>query len=287
MDTTNLRGKTAVVTGAGSGIGRATALLLAQRGANLCICDINEVGLKEVEQLAQALGSQVLARRVDVAKRDEMKQFADAVHAQVPAVDILMNNAGVGLGGGFLDSSLEDWDWIVGINLYGVIYGCHFFIPPMVARGQGGHVVNVSSAAGYVASEALTAYSTTKFAVLGLSEALRAELDRQHIGVTAVCPGLINTPITQTSRLRGPSMNEEARKQMIAIYQRRNYTPERVAENILKAIQRNRAVAPISPEAWLMYALKRLSPGLVAWINRTVAERGRRQMQQATQQVRQ
>lgn len=281
MDTTNLEGKTAVITGAGSGIGKATALLMAQRGADVCICDLNEQGLAETEQLARALGSSVLSRRVDVAKREEMRQFADAVHERVAAVDIVVNNAGVGLGGGFLDTQLEDWDWIVGINLYGVIYGCHFFIPPMVKRGLGGHVVNVSSAAGYVATEALAAYSTTKFAVLGLSEALRDELTRHHIGVTVVCPGLINTPITQTSRLRGATMTEEARKQMVAVYQRRNYSPERVAENILKAIRRNRSVAPISPEAWLMYALKRLSPGLVGWINRTVGDRARRQAQQA------
>jgi NAD(P)-dependent dehydrogenase (short-subunit alcohol dehydrogenase family) len=281
MDTANLTGRTAVVTGAGSGIGRATALLMARRGADLCICDVNEVGMKEVEHEAQALGRSVLARRVDVASRDEMKQFADAVHAQVPAVDILVNNAGVGLGGGFLASSLEDWDWIVGINLYGVVYGCHYFIPPMVARAQGGHVVNISSAAGYVATEALAAYSTTKFAVLGLSEALRAELERHRIGVTAVCPGLINTAITQSSRLRGPNMTEEARQEMVALYQRRNYTPERVAENILKAIQRNRAVAPVSPEAWALYILKRLSPSLMAWIVRSFGEQARRRGQQA------
>lgn len=280
MDTTSLSGKTALITGAGSGIGRATALLMAQRGADLCICDVNEKGLGETAELAQALGSKVLAQRVDVADREQMRAFADAVHAQVPAVDILMNNAGVGLGAGFLDTTLEDWDWIVGINLFGVIYGCHFFVPEMVKRGRGGHVVNVSSAAGYVATEPLSAYTTTKFAVLGHSEALRNELARHHIGVTAVCPGLINTAITQTSRLRGATATPAARQQMIAIYQRRNYTPERVAENILKAIQRNRAVAPISPEAWLMYFLKRVSPGLVAWINRAMGERARQQAQQ-------
>lgn len=281
MDTSNLKGKTAVVTGAASGIGRATALLLAQRGANVCICDVNEQGLAETERLARALGSSVLARRVDVAKRDEMAEFAAAVHAIVPAADIVVNNAGVGLGASFVDTPLEDWDWIIGINLYGVIYGCHFFVPPMIRRGLGGHVVNVSSAAGYMATEALCAYSTTKFGVFGLSEALNDELSRHRIGVTAVCPGLINTPITKTSRLRGEAMNETARERMVALYERRNYSAERVAENILKAIHRDRAVAPISPEAWLMYIMKRLSPALVHWINRTVGERARRDMQKA------
>ena len=285
MNTSNLRGKTAVITGAASGIGRATALLLAQRGANICICDVNQQGLEDTERLAQALGSTVLSQRVDVSKREEVKQFADMVHARVPAVDILVNNAGVGLGAGFLDTELEDWDWIIGINLYGVIYGCHYFVPAMVKRGFGGHVVNVSSAAGYVAVEALSAYSTTKFGVFGLSESMRGELARHHIGVTAVCPGLINTPITQTSRLRGPTMNEATRQRMVEVYQRRNYSAERVAENILKAIDRNRAVAPISPEAWLMYILKRMSPGLVGWINRTTEARERRRAEQATPSV--
>jgi NAD(P)-dependent dehydrogenase (short-subunit alcohol dehydrogenase family) len=190
-----------------------------------------------------------------------------------------MNNAGVGLGAGFLHTSLDDWRWIIGINLSGVIHGCHFFLPAMVRRRRGGHVVNVASAAGYVATEALAAYSTTKFAVVGLSEALREELGPHGIGVTAVCPGLINTPITQTSPLRGPEATPEARAYMIEVYRRRNYPAERVAENVLKAVQRNRAVAPISPEAWVMYLLKRLAPGLVARVNRAMSARTRREIE--------
>jgi NAD(P)-dependent dehydrogenase (short-subunit alcohol dehydrogenase family) len=278
MDVRSLDGKTALVTGAGSGIGRATALALARRGANLVICDLNEAGLGETAEVARRLGRDVLARRVDVASADEMRAFADAVHAQVEGVDILMNNAGVGLGGGTLHTTLEDWRWIIGVNLWGVVHGCHFFVPAMVRRRRGGHVVNVASAAGYVATEALAAYSTTKFAVVGLSEALRDELLPHGIGVTAVCPGLINTPITQTSPLRGPEATPEARAYMVDVYRRRNYPPERVAENVLKAIQRNRAVAPISPEAWGMYVLKRLVPGLVARLNRAMVARTRREI---------
>jgi NAD(P)-dependent dehydrogenase (short-subunit alcohol dehydrogenase family) len=281
MDVQNLSGKIALVTGAASGIGKQTTLAFARRGANVAICDANEEGLKQTESECRALGRDVIARRVDVAKRDEMSDFAELVHGQVGAVDVLMNNAGVGLGSGFLSTSLEDWDWIVGINFWGVVYGCHFFIPPMVARGKGGHVVNVSSTAGFVATEALAAYSTTKFAVFGLSEALRDELWPHRIGVTTVCPGLINTPITQTSRLRGPQGTAEARQRIVQLYERRNYGPERVAQNILRAIQRNRAVAPVAPEAWAMYFLKRLAPGLVARFNRMVADRMRRELEGA------
>jgi len=279
MDVTNLSGKTVLVTGAASGIGKETALAFAHRGAALVICDLNEAGLGETAALVRSMGRDVITRRVDVANRDDVREFAAAVHAQVDAVDILMNNAGVGLGAGFLDTSLEDWEWIVGINLKGVIHGCHFFLPPMVARGHGGHVINVASAAAFIATEALAAYSTTKYGVFGLSEALRDELQRHRIGVTAVCPGIINTAITASSPLRGANDTPEMRQRMIAIYQRRNYGPERVARNILKAVQRNRAVAPISPEAWAMYYLKRWAPGLVARLNHNSAERLRRQVE--------
>ena len=203
MDTSNLSGRMVLVTGAGSGIGRETALLSAQRGADIAICDVNEAGLAEVETAARAMGRGVLARRVDVADRDQMRDFAAAVHGEAAAVDLLVNNAGVGLAARFLDTELEDWDWIVAINVMGVVHGCHFFVPKMVERGTGGHVANVSSMAGFHASPALVAYSATKFAVLGLSEALREELRPHGVGVTAICPGIINTPITRNARARG------------------------------------------------------------------------------------
>jgi NAD(P)-dependent dehydrogenase (short-subunit alcohol dehydrogenase family) len=272
VNVSSLHGKTALVTGAGSGIGRATALALARRGARLALCDVNEAGLAETEAQARASGCEVLAQRVDVSKREEVRAFSDAVHRSVDAVDLLMNNAGVGLGAKFLDSTLEDWDWIVGVNLMGVVYGCHFFLPPMVKRGSGGHVVNVSSAAGFFATPQLAAYSTTKFGVLGLTEALREELAPHGIGVTAVCPGLINTPITRSSVLRGAEATPEARERIIKIYERRNYGPERVAENILRAVQRNRTVAPITPEAWAMYFIKRISPRFAWFVARKLGE---------------
>jgi len=278
VEVENLNGKTAFVTGAASGIGRATATNLARRGADLAICDVDQANLERTAEELRALGRTVLASRVDVANAEDVRRFADEVHARVEAVDILVNNAGVGLGGGLLDTSLEDWDWIIGINLKGVVHGCHFFVPKMVARARGGHVVNVASAAGYVASEALAAYSTTKFAVVGLSEALRDELSPHRIGVTAICPGIINTPITSSARLRGKSAQPGAREQMIEFYRRRNYGPERVAEKIVKAIGRNAAVAPVSPEAWIMYLLKRLSPGIIYRLNRRFAARFDREL---------
>jgi NAD(P)-dependent dehydrogenase (short-subunit alcohol dehydrogenase family) len=276
MDTSNLHGKTVLVTGAGSGIGRETALLAARRGADLAICDVNADGLAETEAQARAAGRDVIARRVDVSDREQMRQFAGAVHDAVEAVDLLVNNAGVGLGAGLLETELEDWDWIVSINVMGVVHGCHFFIPPMVQRGRGGHVANVSSAAGFYATPSLVAYTATKFAVLGLSQALREEVSRHRIGVTAICPGVINTPITQNSRLRGEAAAPGRREQVVAAYRRRGYGPDRVAKHILRAVERNRSVAPISPEAWFAYAMTRVSPRLAGWTARRIDAAARR-----------
>ena len=275
MDVSTLEGKAVLVTGAASGIGKATALACARRGARLLICDLDENGLAATAEEIRALGRQVTTRQVDVADADAMRDFAAAVHGEVEAVDLLVNNAGVAIGGGSLYTSLPDWNWIVSINLMGVVHGCHYFLPPMVARGRGGHVANVASAAGYVGSAALVAYSTTKFAVVGFSESLRDELTPHRIGVTAICPGLINTPITRSARMLGPDASPEVRQRMIEFYERRNYGPERVAAGILRAVQRNRAVAPISPEAWVLYYLKRLLPGPLMYVQRVLFDRMR------------
>jgi NAD(P)-dependent dehydrogenase (short-subunit alcohol dehydrogenase family) len=280
MDIHNLSGRWSMVTGAASGIGRATALALAQRGSALALCDLDEAGLKDTEAQVRALGCDTLCQRVDVADAAAMASFADAVHARVEAVDLLVNNAGVAIAGRFADTSLEDWRWIVDINLMGVVHGCHAFVPNMVQRGRGGHVVNVASAAGYLAAQTLTAYSTTKFAVVGLSEALRDELAADGIGVTTVCPGIIDTPITRAARMRGPLDRPEVRALMTERYRRRGYTPERVARGILRAVQRGRAVAPISPEAWAMYWMKRFAPRLTSWVVGRGSRAGMRELAQ-------
>lgn len=254
-------GKVALVTGAGSGIGKETALALAAEGAHLVVCDVDDAGLATTER---ALGAAcLLARHVDVADRAAMAAFADAVHARVPALDVLVNNAGVGLQGGLLDTPLEDWDWILGINLGGVIHGCHFFAPPMARRGSG-HVVNVSSALGFFATGGTAGYATSKFAVLGLSESLRAELRPHGVGVSTICPGIVNTQIVRTGRYRGAPDEAAARATVGRAYERRGYGPERVAAVIVDAIVRDRGVVPVTPEAWALWLLARAAPSLGA-----------------------
>jgi NAD(P)-dependent dehydrogenase (short-subunit alcohol dehydrogenase family) len=253
-----LRGKVALVTGAGSGIGRATALALADEGCKLVVCDVAEGPLQAVAAELSAKGALLLQARVDVSKRAEMEAFAAQVHALAPAVDVLVNNAGVGLSGGLLDTTLEDWEWILSINLWGVIHGLHFFVPKMVAHGAG-HVVNVSSGLGLVAAPEVLGYCTTKFAVTGLSESLRAELAPKGIGVSTICPGFIRTGIFRATRARGAA--GEAKVDKVAkLVEQRGATPEKVASAIIDAVQGDKGVVPVALEAWVSWWLKRYVP---------------------------
>jgi short-subunit dehydrogenase len=260
MKTRTMNGKLVLVTGAASGIGRETALLCASRGADLAICDLDETRLATTATVARKSGADVMTQRVDVSDEASVQRFADAVHARHDAVDLLVNNAGIGLVAGLLDTTTDDWNQIIAVNVMGVVHGCRSFVPQMVACGRG-HVVNVASAAGFMANPALLAYSATKFAVFGFSEALRGELRPHGIGVTAICPGVINTAIATSSPIRGE--NAAARRtKMAGLYERRGYGPERVAVRILSSVEHDRAVAPVAPEAHAMYALTRACPPL-------------------------
>jgi NAD(P)-dependent dehydrogenase (short-subunit alcohol dehydrogenase family) len=260
-NTGEFAGKLVVISGAASGIGRATALLFARASAKLCVCDVASEALPALEaELLAAGASMAQAFAVDVASREQMAKFRDAVlHHGAP--DVLINNAGVGLAGGFLATTLEDWDWIVSINLWGVVHGCHYFAPLMAERGAG-QIINIASAAGFYNSEAMTAYGTTKYAVVGLSEALRAELGPRGVGVSVICPGFVATPIVSSMRLRGPEYPESERARIQRFYQRRNYAPERVAQAVLRAARHNPALLPVTAEAWALYLLKRAAPNL-------------------------
>lgn len=250
----NFADKTVVVTGAGSGIGRATALAFAAQGARIAACDVDQARL---DALGRELGDRaLLVRKVDVADRAQVRSFADAVHAQVPAADVIVNNAGVAVGGNFLEVSLDDVDWLLGINLHGVIYGCHCFAPRMVER-RSGHIINLSSILGIFPAPNVTAYVASKFAVLGFSQSLRTELRPHGVGVTAICPGMIDTAIVSDGRMSGEAQD---RKSRVIDQFKKGIPPARVAEVILDAVRTNPVLRTVGRDAWVVHQLTKLAP---------------------------
>ncbi|MFF4286048.1 SDR family oxidoreductase [Streptomyces sp. NPDC001633] len=256
-------GQLVLVTGAASGIGRATAFAFAEAGARIVAVDRDADGAARTAELARLIGApQAWPEVVDVADEAAMEKLADKVDAEYGPVDVLVNNAGIGLSGSFLQTTTDDWKKVLDVNLWGVIHGCRIFGKRMADRGQGGHIVNTASAAAFQPSKVLPAYSTSKAAVLMLSECLRAELAGQGIGVSAICPGLVNTSITSSARFAGVSAEEEKRRQARAarMYGLRNYPPEKVADAVLRAVVRNQAVVPVTPEARGAHLLSRFAP---------------------------
>ncbi|NED19536.1 SDR family NAD(P)-dependent oxidoreductase, partial [Streptomyces sp. SID9913] len=248
-----------------------TALAFAAAGARVIAADRDTESARRTAEEARRGGAQrAWAETVDVSDERGMEKFAERVGAEYGVVDVLVNNAGVGLGGPFLDTTAEDWKRVLDVNLWGVIHGCRLFGRQMAERGQGGHIVNVASAAAFLPSRSLPAYSTSKAAVLMLSACLRAELADRDIGVTAICPGLVNTPITSTARFAGVAEEEEQRlrKRAARLYGLRNYPPEKVAGAILRAVVDDEAVVPVTPEARGGYALSRWMPGALRRIAR-------------------
>lgn len=270
LKTKDLTGRVVVVTGAGSGIGRELAVHAGRRGATLSLCDRDEAGLEQTLDLVRASGAKAEGQVVDVSDAEQMAVFGKTTVEQFGVPDLLINNAGIAVIGGILDTTLADWGRLLGVNVMGVVHGINAFVPAMAERG-GGHVVNVASAAGLLANPQLGGYSASKHAVVGLSEALRIELAPHRVGVTAVCPGIIDTAITRNSTYRGG--DAAARRAKTAkTYARRGYTPARAAANILKAVDRNRAVAPIAPEAHVMYVLSRIAPPLARRLSAVMAK---------------
>jgi len=256
-------GQLVLVTGAGSGIGRATAFAFAEAGARVIAVDRDAESATRTAELARLVGArEAWAETVDVSDEKAMEELAGRVGELYGVVDVLVNNAGVGISGSFFDTTTEDWRRVLDVNLWGVIHGCRLFGRAMVERGQGGHIVNIASAAAYQPSRALPAYGTSKAAVLMLSESLRAELAGKGIGVSAICPGLVNTGITSTATFVGVDAREQERRRerSARMYGRRNYPPEKVAEAVVRAVIRNDAVVPVTPEAKGARLLSRLSP---------------------------
>jgi NAD(P)-dependent dehydrogenase (short-subunit alcohol dehydrogenase family) len=247
----NLKGKTAVVTGGASGIGRALCLALAGEGAHVVVADIDEAGMAETAAGVKKAGTKALTVKTDVTKLDSVRALAERAWAEMGGVHIVCNNAGVAVHGSLESATHRDWEWVLAVNLWGVIHGVEAFVPRMIAQKQPGHVVNTASMAGLIASQGLGVYNTSKYAVVGLSETLHKDLRPHDIGVSILCPMGVSTNIRTSERNRprdlqnpkGPEDNDWF--QLIGRY----LEPEDVAGRVLRAVKANRLYVITHEEA--------------------------------------
>lgn len=270
-----LGGKVAVVTGAGSGIGRATAQLFAREGARLHLADIDAGSVEALRDELERGGASATAHTVDTSDPAAVDALAERVFQADGRVDVLHNNAGIGHAGDLEATTFEDWQRVIGVNLLGVAFGMQAFVPRMLRQGAGASVVNTASVAGLFGVPQMAPYCASKWGVVGMSEALDNELRGRGIRVSAVCPGIVNTPITRTSILRGEAADR--RENAIAMYERRGASPEQVAQTVLEAVRKPHLVHTV-PAAQIVpfWLLKRLSPRFVALLVRLLTRLSRR-----------
>lgn len=236
----DLRGKTSVVTGGASGIGRALALRFAREGANVVLADVDASGMEAVAAEARGLGVKALTVRTDVSELAQVEALAARVFETFGAVHVLCNNAGVAAWGGLESASHRDWQWVLGVNLWGVIHGVEAFVPRMIARGEPAHVVNTASMAGLVASKGLGVYNTSKYAVVGLSETLAKDLKPYRIGVSVLCPMGVETRIRDSARNRPAALRDDRADSGEPVELMGRYlAPDAVADMVLAAIRTN------------------------------------------------
>lgn len=254
-------GRVVVITGASSGIGKALARVLHDRGARLALVDIREPAL---EQVRRELGGAHTTHVANVADRERMQALPQEIIASHGQIDAIINNAGVTVEGTFAEQSLEDWDHVMGVNFYGVLYGCHFFLPHLM-ESDVGHIVNISSLFGIIGVEGQSSYCTSKYAVRGLSETLWEELSNTPVDLTVVHPGGIRTNIVKHAK----TYNMEAHKRIERFFETKTLPAEKAAELIVSAMEANQRRLLITREAYLGDWIKRLAP---AWGNEWLAK---------------
>ena len=246
---------TAVVTGAGSGLGRAIALRLARPGATLLLADLNLEACEETARLVEARGGNAHAQQVDVADAAQVEALAAEAERRLGRVDLVVNNAGVAAAGAIGQSPLADWRWIIGINLFGVIHGCHAFVPRLVAQG-GGAILNTASMAGFACAPMMGAYNVTKAGVIALSETLAAEMADKNVRVTVLCPAFFKTNLLETARSADAQLMAMAR----GAFERATVTADDVAAAALQAVERGKLYCLPMREGRVVWRIKRLLP---------------------------
>jgi short-subunit dehydrogenase len=254
-----LANRTAVVTGAASGIGRAIAVSLARRQCHLALADIDAAGLARTAAVVEAHGVQVSCHRLDVADADAVAAFPGVVRTAHAGVDLLVNNAGVALGGTFEQVSDADFEWLFGINFRGMVRMTRAFLPLLKARNDA-RIVNLSSVFGLVAPPGQTAYVASKFAVRGFSESLRHELKSTRVGVTVVYPGGIATAIAASARMPAHIPAEETTRQRAAFGKILKLPPAVAGETIVRGVERRKARVLVGGDAYLIATIERLAP---------------------------
>ncbi|NOY70749.1 MAG: SDR family NAD(P)-dependent oxidoreductase [Deltaproteobacteria bacterium] len=259
------KGKTAIVTGGASGIGRGLCEALCQMGAMVYVADIDDDGAKQVADGIKANGGRASAHRLDVTRHEEVEQLIGDVVERSGRLDYMFNNAGIGIGGELRDMEISHWKRIIDVNLWGVIYGTHAAYKVMVEQGSG-HIVNTASLAGLIPAPFETAYATTKFGVVGLSTSLRTEGEALGIKVSVVCPGFIKTNIFSSSKVCG--LREDCMDELIAAIPFKIMDPQKAAEIILKNTAKNKAVILVTPHGHVLYRLYKYFPWIAALLGR-------------------
>jgi short-subunit dehydrogenase len=254
-----LEGQTAVVTGAAGGIGRAIAASLGRRGCHLALADIDDAALARTADELAATGVRISRHQLDVADRAAVAAFPAAVLAAHPGVDVLVNNAGVALGGTFEDVTEADYEWLFGINFWGVVRMTRAFLP-LLHNSEEARLVNISSLFGLIAPPGQTAYSASKFAVRAFSESLRHELAGTRIGVTVVHPGGVATSIARSARLAQSIPSEEAEQRLQATERMLRMPPEAAGETIVRGVERRKVRIIVGNDAKFAALLERLMP---------------------------
>lgn len=269
MKVNRLRPRLVVVTGAGSGIGRATAIRFAKLGAHVVVSDIDLDAAKATTAMIRGNGHGASAARLDVTNPDDWEDFGRKVLAGHGCADVLVNNAGIVVGGPFLELSPGDWERQLSVNLMGVVHGCRVFGAQMVERGSG-HIVNIASAAAFTPTPVMAPYSVSKAGVKMLTECLRLELGPKGVGVSAICPGVINTSIGEHAVTVGvdPDLIERGKqitRQLQEFAEKLPFapmSPDLVARAAVRAVRLDLAVVPVRTEAWLGYFMLRIAPGV-------------------------